>query len=117
MWFSSHLILTSYKMFEPFVIIEYESLSCSLCEKMDLKTTQSVTAGKALNMQNMLENQRICKRISKELLRTNKGLINNHHKTSQPSWIMQATTQYEESIQKLLNRGIFINSAFFFLSF
>ncbi len=44
-------------MFEPFLIVVFESLNCPQCEKMDLKHT--VTAGKGSNMQKMLENCRI----------------------------------------------------------
>ncbi len=29
-----------------------------------------------------------------ELLRTNKGLVNNYHETERQSWIIQETTQY-----------------------
>ncbi len=35
-------------MFEPFLIVVFESLNCPQCEKMDLKII--VTAGKGSNM-------------------------------------------------------------------
>ncbi len=41
-------------MFEPFLIVVFESLNCPQCEKMDRNHT--VTAGKYSNMQKMLEN-------------------------------------------------------------
>ncbi len=40
-------------MFEPFLIVVFESFSCPQCEKMDLKII--VTAGKGSNMQKMME--------------------------------------------------------------
>ncbi len=36
-------------MFEPFLIVVFESINCPQCEKMDLKII--VTAGKDSNMQ------------------------------------------------------------------
>ncbi len=46
-----------------------------------------------------------------ELLRTNKGLMNNYHKTERQSCIIQETTQYSDSrVCKLLNGVIFIKS-------
>ncbi len=44
-------------MFEPSVIVAYESLSCPLCEKMDLKIIQS-----------LLERVQIHKNAEKNLL-------------------------------------------------
>jgi len=41
-------------MFEPFLIVVFESLSCPQCEKMDLKIIQS-----------LLERVQICKRCWK----------------------------------------------------
>ncbi len=41
-------------MFEPFLIVVFESLSCPQCEKMDLKIIQS-----------LLERIQICKRCWK----------------------------------------------------
>ena len=38
-------------MFEPFLIVVFESLSCPQCEKIDLKIIHSVTAVKGSNMQ------------------------------------------------------------------
>ncbi len=73
-------------MFEPFLIVVFESLNCPQCEKMDLKIIQS-----------LLERVQICKRCWKlknlqdledfseeqcsvQLFRTNKGLMNNIRK-------------------------------------
>ncbi len=85
-------------MFEPFLIVMLESLNCPQCEKMDLKIIQS-----------LLKRVQICKRCWKTeesaghggfseeqcsgyLFRTNKGLMNNHHKTKKLLWIIQVTT-------------------------
>ncbi len=46
------------EMFEPSVIAAYESLSCSQCEKMDLKIIQSLL--ERVQYTKMLQNQRIC---------------------------------------------------------
>ncbi len=51
-------------MFEPFLIVVFESINCPQCEKMDLKIIQSLlervqickNAGKLQNLQNV----RIC---------------------------------------------------------
>ncbi len=77
---ASCFLLEHQWMFEPFLIVVFESINCPRCEKMDQNHT--VTAGKGSNMQKMLENWRICRtwRISLKN-RTNKGLMNNHHKT------------------------------------
>ncbi len=45
-------------MFDSSVTVEYESLSCPRCEKMDLKVI--VVVGKGSITQKMLQNQRIC---------------------------------------------------------
>ncbi len=37
-------------MFEPFLIVVFESINCPQCEKMDLKN-HTVTAGKGSSMQ------------------------------------------------------------------
>ncbi len=66
-------------MFESFVIVAYESLSCPRCEKMDLKIIQSLlesvqirkNAGKPNNLWDL-------KDFSEEQ-QTNKGLMNNYH--------------------------------------
>ncbi len=42
-------------MFEPFLIVVFESLSCPQCEKMDLKIIQSLLE-REMAMQKMLEN-------------------------------------------------------------
>ncbi len=75
-------------MFEPFLIVVFESLDCPRCKKMDLKIIQS-----------LLERVQICKRCLKtkepagiyseeqcpvELFRTNKGLMYNHHNPPPP---------------------------------
>ncbi len=75
-------------MFESSVIVAYESLSFPRCEKMDLKTTQSLlervqihkNAGKPNNLWDLTD-------LSEEqqevyLFRTNKGLMNNYHKNN-----------------------------------
>ncbi len=42
-------------MFEPFLIVVFESINCPQCEKMDLKIIQSLLE-REMAMQNMLEN-------------------------------------------------------------
>ncbi len=46
-------------MFEPSVIVAYESVSCSQCKK-DGSQNHTVIVGKGSNTQNCLKNQRIC---------------------------------------------------------
>ncbi len=46
-------------MFEPSVIVAYESLSCPQCEK-DGSQNHTVIVGKGFKYTKMLENQRIC---------------------------------------------------------
>ncbi len=84
-------------MFEPFLIVVFESLNCPQCEKMDLKIIQSLlervqickNAGKLQNLQNVED-------LSEEQLsstvQNNKGLMNNQHKTKEQSWIIQVTS-------------------------
>ncbi len=48
-----------------------------------------------------------------ELLRTNKGLMNNYHKTEQQSWIIQETTQIIKI--QLLNGVIFYEFSYYFV--
>ncbi len=81
-------------MFEPFLIVVFESINCPQCEKMDLKIIQSLLEG--FKYAKMLENcriyrtWRIClKNSSVQLFRTNKGLMNNQHKTKEQSWIIR----------------------------
>ncbi len=85
-------------MFSPFVIVVYESLSCPQCENMDLKIIQSLLervqyaedAGKPKNVQELEDFSEEQQAV--ELLRTNKGLMNNYHKTERQSWIIQEIT-------------------------
>ncbi len=88
-------------MFEPFLIVVFESLNCLQCEK-DGSQNHTVTAGKGIKyaknagkLQN-LQNVEICLKNSAQFncSRTNKGLMNNQHKTKEQSWIIQVTTQY-----------------------
>ncbi len=84
-------------MFEPFLIVVFESINCPQCEKMDLKIIQSLlervqickNAGKLQNLQNVED---CLKNSSVQLFRTNKGLMNNQHKTKEQSWIIQVTS-------------------------
>ncbi len=85
-------------MFEPFLIVVFESLNCPQCEKMDLKIIQSLlervqickNAGKLQNLQNVEDLSE--EQCSVEPFRTNKGLMNNQHKTKEQSWIIQVTS-------------------------
>ncbi len=103
--------------FDPFFNrCVFESLNSPLCEKMDLKIIKS-----------LLERVQICKRCWKTeesaghlkwtvlLFRTNKGLMNNHHKKL--SWIIQITTHSIKN-QGFTNfwRGLFLIIAAIFLS-
>ncbi len=80
-------------MFEPFLIVVFESINCPQCEKMDLKIIQSLlervqickNAGKLQNLQNVEDLSE--EQCSVQLFRTNKGLMNNQHKTKEQSWI------------------------------
>ncbi len=82
-------------MFEPFLIVVFESLSCPQCEQMDLKIIQSLlervqickNAGKLQNLQNVEDLSE--EQCSVQLFRTNKRLMNNHHKTKEQSWIIR----------------------------
>ncbi len=84
--------------FEPSVIVAYESLSCSQCEKMDLKIIQSLlekvkihkNAGKPKNLWDLKDFSEEQQAV--ELFRTNKGLMSNYHKTENQLWIIQETT-------------------------
>ncbi len=85
-------------MFEPFLIVVFESINCPQCEKMDLKIIQSLlervqickNAGKLQNLQNVEDLSE--EQCSVQLFRTNKGLMNNQHKTKEQSWIIQVTS-------------------------
>ncbi len=45
-------------MFEPFLIVVFESLSCPQCEKMDLKIIQSLRERvQILNLEDLSEEQ------------------------------------------------------------
>ncbi len=98
---ASCVLLEHQWMFEPFLIVVFESLNCPQCEKMDLKIIQSLlervqickNAGKLQNLQNVEDLSE--EQCSVQLFRTNKGLMNNHHKTKEQSWIIQGNlTQY-----------------------
>ncbi len=73
-------------------------LNCPQCEKMDLKIIQSLlervqickNAGKLQNLQNVEDLSE--EQCSVQLFRTNKGLMNNQHKTKEQSWIIQVTS-------------------------
>ncbi len=75
-----------------------ESINCPQCEKMDLKIIQSLletvqickNAGKLQNLQNVEDLSE--EQCSVQLFRTNKGLMNNQHKTKEQSWIIQVTS-------------------------
>ncbi len=76
-------------MFEPFLIVVFESLNCPQCEKMDLKIIQS-----------LLQMVQICKRCWKTEDSTGHGGTHvkqgTHEQPSQnkkQSWIIQVTTQ------------------------
>ncbi len=81
-----------------FLIVVFESLNCPQCEKMDLKIIQSLlervqickNAGKLQNLQNVEDLSE--EQCSVQLFRTNKGLMNNQHKTKEQSWIIQVTS-------------------------
>ncbi len=95
---ASCVLLEHQWMFEPFLIVVFESLNCPQCEKMDLKIIQSLlervqickNAGKLQNLQNVEDLSE--EQCSVQLFRTNKGLMNNHHKTKEQSWIIQGTS-------------------------
>ncbi len=79
-------------------IVVFESINCPQCEKMDLKN-HTVTAGKGSICKNAgkLQNLQNVEDLSEEqcsvqLFRTNKGLMNNQHKTKEQSWIIQVTS-------------------------
>ncbi len=82
-------------MFEPCLIVVFESINCPQCEKMDLKIIQSLlerveickNAGKLQNLQNVEDLSE--EQSSVQLFRTNKGLMNNQHKTKEQSWIIR----------------------------
>ncbi len=72
---ASCVLLEHQWMFEPFLIVVFESINCPQCEKMDLLK------------EDLSEEQ-----CSVQLFRTNKGLMNNQHKTKEQSWIIQVTS-------------------------
>ncbi len=85
--YASCVLLEHQWMFEPFLIVVFESINCPQCEKMDLKIIQSLlervqickNAGKLQNLQNVEDLSE--EQCSVQLFRTNKGLMNNQHKT------------------------------------
>ncbi len=89
---ASCVLLEHQWMFEPFLIVVFESINCPQCEKMDLKIIQSLlervkickNAGKLQNLQNVEDLSE--EQSSVQLFRTNKGLKNNQHKTKEQSW-------------------------------
>ncbi len=95
---ASCFLLEHQWMFEPFLIVVFESINCPQCEKMDLKIIQSLlervqickNAGKLQNLQNVEDLSE--EQCSVQLFRTNKGLMNNQHKTKEQSWIIQVTS-------------------------
>ncbi len=95
---ASCVLLEHQWMFETFLIVVFESINCPQCEKMDLKIIQSLlervqickNAGKLQNLQNVEDLSE--EQCSVQLFRTNKGLMNNQHKTKEQSWIIQVTT-------------------------
>ncbi len=66
-------------MFEPFLIVVFESINCPQCEKMDLKIIQSLlervqickNAGKLQNLQNVEDLSE--EQCSVQLFRTKQG--------------------------------------------
>ncbi len=97
MHFFLNVLLEHQWMFEPFLFV-FESINCPQCEKMDLKIIQSLlervqickNAGKLQNLQNVEDLSE--EQCSVQLFRTNKGLMNNQHKTKEQSWIIQVTS-------------------------
>ncbi len=95
---ASCVLLEHQWMFEPFLIVVFESINCPQCEKMDLKIIQSLlervqickNVGKLQNLQNVEDLSE--EQCSVQLFRTNKGLMNNQHKTKEQSWIIQVTS-------------------------
>ncbi len=95
---ASCVLLEHQWMFEPFLIVVFESINCPQCEKMDLKIIQSLlervqickNAGKLQNLQNVEDLSE--EQCSVQLFRTNKGLMNNQHKTKEQSWIIRVTS-------------------------
>ncbi len=95
---ASCFLLEHQWMFEPLLIVVFESINCPQCEKMDLKIIQSLlervqickNAGKLQNLQNVEDLSE--EQCSVQLFRTNKGLMNNQHKTKEQSWIIHVTS-------------------------
>ncbi len=110
-------------MFEPFLIVVFESINCPQCEKMDLKIIQSLlervqickNAGKLQNLQNVEDLSE--EQCSVQLFRTNKGLMNNQHKTKEQSWIIQVTSHSikNQGFPKTFEGGYLNNFSYFFV--
>ncbi len=88
-------------MFEPFLIVVFESINCPQCENGSQNHTVTAgnmqkyiqickNAGKLQNLQNVEDLSE--EQCSVQLFRTNKGLMNNQHKTKEQSWIIQVTS-------------------------
>ncbi len=109
-------------MFEPFLIVVFESINCPPCEKMDLKIIQSLlervqickNAGKLQNLQNVEDLSE--EQCSVQLFRTNKGLMNNQHKTKEQSWIIQVTSHSIKNQGFQTFEGGYLNNFSYFLS-
>ncbi len=118
---ASCVLLEHQWMFEPFLIVVFESINCPQCEKMDLKIIQSLlervqickNAGKLQNLQNVEDLSE--EQCSVQLFRTNKGLMNNQHKTKEQSWIILVTSHSIKN-QGFPNfwRGLFESFQLFF---
>ncbi len=91
---ASFFLLERQWVFELFVIVGYESLSCPQCEKMDLNIIQS-----------LLKKVQICKRgwKTKECVHGPEGsfwrtagnlIIQDKQGEKKQLWIIQVTTQY-----------------------
>ncbi len=81
-------------MFEPFLIVVFESINCPQCEKMDLKIIQSLlervqickNAGKLQNLQNVEDLSE--EQCSVQLFRTNKGQTFHEQPTQNKRTVM-----------------------------
>ncbi len=120
---ASCVLLEHQWMFEPFLIVVFESINCPQCEK-DGSQNHTVTAGKVQICKNAgkLQNLQNVEDLSEEqcsvqLFKTNKGLMNNQHKTKEHSWIIPQVTSHSIKNQGFPNfEGvIWIISAYFFV--
>ncbi len=89
--------------------------------KMDLKIIQSLlervqickNAGKLQNLQNVEDLSE--EQCSVQLFRTNKGLMNNQHKTKEQSWIIQPHTVLRTKGSQTFEGGYLNNFSYFFV--